>query len=93
MPDVTITWCAPDGVRVVDTRVPAGATVAEAIRSSRILERHPEIDLAVNRIGIFNRLCEPGTVVQDGDRIEIYRPLVADPKTARRRRADRAQSE
>lgn len=89
MPDVTVAWCAPAVVHVVDVRVAPGATVAEAIRAARLLERFPEIDLAVNRVGIFNKLCEPGTVVREGDRVEIYRPLPADPRTARRRRAAR----
>lgn len=93
MPDVTVAWCAPAAVHVVDVRVPAGATVTEAIRRSRLLERFPEIDLEVNRIGIFNSLCEPDRVLREGDRIEIYRPLIADPKSARRRRAARTRGQ
>lgn len=89
MPDVTVAWCARAAVHEVRLRVPAGATAMDAIRASRLPERFPEIDFAVNRIGIFNKLCEPGTVVRNGDRIEIYRPLAADPKEARRRRAAR----
>lgn len=89
MPDVTVAWCAPAAVHEVRVRVPAGATALDAIRASRLPERFPAIDFAVNRIGIFNRLCEPDTVVRNGDRVEIYRPLTADPKTARRRRAAR----
>lgn len=93
MPDVTVAWCAPAAVHVVDVSVPAGATAAEAIRRSRLLERFPEIDLGVNRIGVFNRLCEPDQVLREGDRVEIYRPLIADPKSARRRRAARGRGQ
>lgn len=91
MINVTIAYCSLSAAHVIDVRVPLGSTIAEAIRHSRILERCPEIDLAVNRVGIHNKLREPGTQVRDGDRIEIYRPLIADPKTARRRRAARAE--
>ena len=86
---VTVAYCAASAVHDISLRVPGGTTIAEVIRQSRILERCPEINLEVNKVGIFNKLRAPGTRVQDGDRIEIYRPLIADPKTARRRRAAR----
>lgn len=91
MINVTVAYCTPSAVHAIDVRVAPGSTIAEAIRQSRILERCPEINLEVNQVGIFNKLRGPGTPVREGDRIEIYRPLIADPKTARRRRA--AQSE
>jgi hypothetical protein len=91
MPEVTVAWCGPDAVHEVSVRVHVGVTVAEAIRASGIGDRFPEAARAAHGVGIFNRLCDPGTPVRDGDRIEIYRPLVADPKTARRRRAARQQ--
>ena len=89
MINVTVAWCTPSTVHVLDVRVAPGSTIAGVIRQSRILERCPDINLDVNPVGIFNRLCAPDSPVRDGDRIEIYRPLVADPKTARRRRAAR----
>ncbi len=89
MINVTVAYCFPAAAHVIDLRVAPGSTIAEVIRQSRILDRCPEINLEVNRVGIFNQLRAPGTPVQEGDRIEIYRPLIADPKTARRRRAAR----
>ena len=86
---VTVVYYAPSAVHDISLRVPSGITIAEVIRQSRILERCPEINLEVNKVGIFNKLRALGTPVQEGDRIEIYRPLIADPKTARRRRAVR----
>jgi putative ubiquitin-RnfH superfamily antitoxin RatB of RatAB toxin-antitoxin module len=74
-------------VHVVELAVPEGATLEDVIRNSGILERCPEIDPAAVSVGVFNRLCAPGDRVRDGDRVEIYRPLLADPKEARRRRA------
>lgn len=66
-----------------------GATVGEAIARSGALAEFPEIDLVRNRVGIHGRLVPLGACVRDGDRVEILRPLVADPKDARRRRAAR----
>ena len=66
-----------------------GATVGEAIARSGALAEFPEIDLARNRIGIHGRLVSLSARLGDGDRVEILRPLVADPKEARRRRATR----
>lgn len=66
-----------------------GASVREAIERSGILQRYPEIELARGRVGIFGRQVELDASLRDGDRVEIYRPLVADPKQARRERAER----
>jgi uncharacterized protein len=68
-------------------RLPLGTTAADAISASKIVESFPEIDLLKNRIGIFGKLCKLDTLVRDGDRVEIYRSLIADPKVARRKRA------
>jgi len=69
--------------------LPPEATVAEAIARSDILLRHPEIDLQSARVGIWGRWCTLATGLRDGDRVEIYRPLQADPKEVRRQRASR----
>ena len=87
MINVTVAYGTATATHVIDVRIAPGSTIAGAIRQSRILERCPEINLEVNQVGIFNQLRDPGTQVREGDRIEIYRPLIADPKTARRRRA------
>lgn len=68
-------------------QVPADATVETVIRQSGFLERFPEIDLKANRVGIFGKATTLAATLNDGDRIEIYRPLIADPKEARKRRA------
>ncbi|MEZ7766174.1 RnfH family protein [Haemophilus parahaemolyticus] len=62
-------------------------TIQNAIVQSGILEKYTEIDLRQNKVGIFSRLAKLTDVVENGDRIEIYRPLVADPKEIRRKRA------
>lgn len=64
-----------------------GLTVRDAIERSGILHRFPEIDLAVNKVGLFGKVTKLDQVLADGDRVEIYRPLIADPKEARKKRA------
>lgn len=65
-----------------------GATVGDAIRASGLLEAYPDIDLAKNKVGIFSKLVKLDEKVRDRDRVEIYRPLLADPKEVRRKRAE-----
>ncbi len=89
--EVDVVFARPDVQELIPVRVPRGATIRSAIERSRILDTYPEIDLAVNRVGIFGSLRELGDTVQDGDRIEIYRPLLIDPKEARRRKAAAAR--
>lgn len=64
-----------------------GSNIEQAIAHSGILEQYPEIDLSVNKVGIYSKIKTLDTILTTGDRIEIYRPLLADPKEARRQRA------
>jgi putative ubiquitin-RnfH superfamily antitoxin RatB of RatAB toxin-antitoxin module len=66
--------------------VPDGTSIRDAIERSGLLNRFPEIDLGKQKVGIFGKLVKLDGKVQDGDRIEIYRPITADPKTVKRRR-------
>lgn len=84
---VEVAYARPDGAFCIPLELAPGSTVADAIRQSGLLEQCPEIDLSVNRVGIFANLCELDHEVTAGDRIEIYRPLKIDPKETRRRRA------
>ncbi len=68
--------------------VAQGTTIQQAIEASGILQQVPEMDLATVKVGIFNKVKALDTVLREQDRIEIYRPLVADPKTARRQRVE-----
>ncbi|MGR9091450.1 MAG: RnfH family protein [Gammaproteobacteria bacterium] len=88
---VDVVFARADVQEIIKVRVPRGATIRATIERSRILDTYPEIDLAVNRVGIFGSLRALGDTVQDGDRIEIYRPLLVDPKEARRRKAAAAR--
>lgn len=73
--------------------VAAGTTVEQAIIESGILSIFPEIDLKSNKVGIWNRAVKLNQELADLDRIEIYRPLIADPKEVRKRRAEKAVQE
>jgi uncharacterized protein len=69
--------------------LPEGSSVADAVRASRLADDFPEIDPARGDFGVYGRRVTPGTILRDGDRVEILRPLAADPKDIRRRRARR----
>ncbi len=71
--------------------LPDRASVRDAIQASGVCADFPEIDLAVNRVGIYGRLAPLDATLRDRDRVEILRPLAADPKEARRRRAARGK--
>jgi len=88
---VEVIYAGPAGVVRRELRLSAGCTVGDAVRESGMLESCREIDLARNRVGIFGRLAPPDAPLRDGDRVEIYRPLIADPKEARRSRAVKAK--
>jgi putative ubiquitin-RnfH superfamily antitoxin RatB of RatAB toxin-antitoxin module len=79
-----------DEVRV---QLREGATLADALRASGLLERHPQIDLARQRVGIWGRPCGPATALRANDRVEVYRPLLVDPMQARRERQRRQRGE
>ncbi len=84
---VEVVYAAADAQIVETVRLAPGATVAHAITVSRLLELHPEIDLTHQAVGIYGARVRLTDVVADGDRVEIYRPLRADPKEMRRARA------
>lgn len=89
---VQVAYALPQVQRVISVDVPKGATIEDAIRASGILDEFPEIDLATQRVGVFGKLSTLDAEVRRGDRIEIYRPLIADPKEVRRRRAAQKRS-
>jgi len=84
---------APSGnASVIPLTVTPGTTVEAVIRQSGILEQHPEIDITTQALGIFAKTCQLSDIPVAGDRLELYRPLMADPKEVRRRRADLARA-
>lgn len=88
-----VAYALPDRQALLEVVVEGGASVEQAILASGIIKRFSQIDLATCKVGIWNRTCKLTDVPKNGDRIEIYRPLIADPKEARRRRAEKAKDE
>jgi putative ubiquitin-RnfH superfamily antitoxin RatB of RatAB toxin-antitoxin module len=86
---VTVVWATPSVQDIVSLCLPAGATAAEALARSGLVVRHA-IDVSATRLGIHGRRAGADTVLADGDRLDICRALVADPKDARRARAGAA---
>ena len=87
--EVEIVYALPHEQFTQTLRVPAGATIAQAIEQSDLVLRYPEISPDSAMVGIFGRRAEASSVLHEFDRIEIYRPLIADPKQSRRARARR----
>ena len=87
MLSVQVCYATPLHTFLRELTVAQGTTIAQAIAQSGVLEEIADIDLAVQPVGLFGKKRPPDTVLRARDRIEIYRPLVADPKESRRRRA------
>ncbi|WP_105198636.1 RnfH family protein [Escherichia albertii] len=87
---VEVVYALPERQYLQRVKLQEGATVEEAIRASGLLELRTDIDLAKNKVGIYSRPAKLSDIVHDGDRVEIYRPLIADPKELRRQRAEKS---
>ena len=84
---VEVCYALPAKQELVALQMAPGSTVREAIQASGLLDKYPEIDLAKNKLGVFAKLAKADTPLRDRDRVEIYRPLIADPKEVRKQRA------
>jgi len=87
---VEVAYALPEKQYVRPVRLAEGSTVEQAIIASGLLALRPDIDLKKNKVGIYSRPVKLSDKVNDGDRVEIYRPLIADPKELRRQRAERS---
>jgi putative ubiquitin-RnfH superfamily antitoxin RatB of RatAB toxin-antitoxin module len=90
MPDqitVEVVYALPSKQEILSVKLPEGATARQAIEASGVLQKYPEIDLSKNKLGVFAKLTKPDAVLRHRDRVEIYRPLIADPKEVRKQRA------
>lgn len=90
---VEVAYALPGRQRIIRLAVPAGTTMLEAVRLSRIVEHFPGLDIDNSTMGIFGKaVATPAErVLLEGERVEIYRPLIADPKEARKQRAAKAR--
>lgn len=88
---VEVVYALPERQYVRQVKLAVGSSVEQAILASGLLELRSDIDLASNKVGIYSRPAKLSDVLNDGDRVEIYRPLIADPKELRRQRAEKAK--
>ena len=88
---IEVAYALPHEQAVLPLKLSPGATAGQAIEQSGILERFPDIDLRIAASGFSARACQLDTVLRDRDRVEIYRPLLADPKEARKKRAEQGK--
>lgn len=89
--NVEVAYALPEKQAILALQVPEGTSALEAARLSGISDKFDGIDLDNAKLGIFAKVVAPGQVLREGDRVEIYRPLIADPKEVRKARAARAK--
>lgn len=90
---IEVCYALPHEQALISVELPQGATLQQALERSGILKRYPQIDLTQQKVGVFGKFKPLDTVLADHDRVEIYRPLIVDPKAARQRRVDKTRKE
>ena len=85
--EVEVAYAKPDEQVILTVQSASGLTVQQAIEKSGILRQFPEIEIGKNKVGVFGKVAKLDAPLQPGDRVEIYRPLIADPKAQRKKRA------
>ena len=86
---VEVIYALPGHQEIIRVQLPGGSCVREAVEASGMLQKFPDIDPALTRVGIFGKLVDWKTLLTNRDRVEIYRPLLCDPKEMRRERVNR----
>jgi len=85
--NVEVAYAKPETQIIIALEVTPGTTAAQAIAQSGMVQRFPELEANDHKFGIFGKVCKPDQPLREGDRVEIYRPLIADPKQVRKERA------
>lgn len=85
---IEVVYALPYEQVLLKLEVPEKTTLAEAVKQSGLLEKYPEIDLEKSKFGLYGKLSKADVVLREKDRVEIYRPLIADPKEVRKKRAE-----
>jgi putative ubiquitin-RnfH superfamily antitoxin RatB of RatAB toxin-antitoxin module len=84
---IEVIYALPEKQETVPLSLPPGTSLQQAIEASGLAGKYPEIDMDKGKFGIYSKLAKLDTVLRDRDRVEIYRPLIADPKEVRKQRA------
>lgn len=83
--NIKVVYAKPERQVILSVELPDGATIRDALEKSGILLRCPDIDLTINKVGVWGKAAELDTVLEPESRVEIYRPITCDPKTVKRR--------
>lgn len=89
---IEVAYALAEKQLILTETITTQTTIEEAIHLSGILEQFPEIDLTINKVGIFGKISKLDATLKENDRIEIYRKLIADQKESRRKRANKKQN-
>lgn len=89
---IEVAYALPDQQLLISLDVDLGTTAEQAVKLSGLLEKFPDIDFTKNKLGIFGKATKVDEILRDKDRVEIYRPLIADPKESRRKRAEKKEA-
>jgi uncharacterized protein len=88
---IQVCYALPGEQALIPVDLPEGATVQQALDASGIVQRFPRIDLSTQKVGVFGKIRALDAVLADQDRVEIYRPLLVDPKVSRQRRVEKTR--
>ena len=91
--NIEVAYALPEQQVIIPLQVNIGTTIQKAIELSGICEQFDDIDLTTSKVGIFGKAEKPDTELREKDRVEIYRPLIADPKESRRKRAEKKKTQ
>jgi uncharacterized protein len=89
---VEVVYALPQRQELVKLTLPVGSTLQQAVEASGLPQRYPDIDLAKLKLGVYGKLSKPDALLRERDRVEIYRPLIADPKEVRKKRAEEGKA-
>ena len=89
--NIEVAYALPDEQRIIPLEVNEGIELIDAVKQSGILDEFPDIDIEQSKVGIFGKLKKANTALREGDRVEIYRKLIADPKQVRKERAEQGK--
>lgn len=89
--DIEVAYATPEKQVILSLKVPEGTALIDAVSASGITAEFEGLDLSSSQMGIFSKVVPEDYVLRSGDRIEIYRPLIADPKEVRKERAAKAK--
>lgn len=90
--NIDVVYAKPERQELVQIKLAPGSTLKQAVEASGLLQRYPELDADKLKLGVYGKISKPDAVLRDRDRVEVYRPLIADPKEVRKKRAEEGKA-